>query len=221
MRSKHPDPASKMKCEKCHFSHIFPSKLKVHYNIVHLGIERQDDRNTCKVDSCENFGRKNCKELERHSLFSCKQCEYSTGRNSQIKIHIESVHEGIVYPCEQCPYVTKLKDSFRSHIKSMHTKVFPVCSEENCIYETKSNDLLRKHLESDHEGEVKFKCDYMNCGFVTNDENNVKDHSYFHQGGICEHCQQVYTEGHELKRHLKVITQTESHISAINVNMHL
>ena len=105
MRSKHPDPASKMKCEKCDFSHIFPSKLKVHYNIVHLGIERQDDRNTCKIDSCENFGSKDCKELERHSLFSCKQCEYSTGRNSQIKMHIESVHEGIVYPCEQCPYM--------------------------------------------------------------------------------------------------------------------
>ena len=204
MRSKHQDPDTKIKCEECHFTHIYPSKMKVHYNIVHLGIKRQDDKNTCKVDSCENFGKKTCQELENHSLFSCKQCQYSTTRNCQIKLHNQSVHEGIVYPCEQCPFITKSKDSIRSHVKFMHAKIFLICTEENCTYKTHSNNLLKKHVESEHEGVVRFKCDYMNCDFVTNKRSNVKRHSFVHQSGICEHCQQIFKEGPELKKHLKL-----------------
>ena len=37
-RGKH--PKSKKKCNECSFTAAFPSKIKQHYKIVHLGIKR-------------------------------------------------------------------------------------------------------------------------------------------------------------------------------------
>ena len=160
-RSKHPDPESKIKCEKCDFSHIYPSKMKVHYNIVHLGIKRQDQKNTCKKDSCESFGRNTCQDLETHSLFSCQQCHYLTRRKGEFQSHIQSVHEGIIYQCQHCYFVTKVEDLLKRHTKFEHSKMLFACTEVTCSYETVSNNLLKEHIGSKHGKPHKCdQCDY-------------------------------------------------------------
>ena len=140
-RSKHPDPASKIKCEKCDFSHTFPSKLKVHYDIVHMGIKRQDEKNTCKIHSCEGFGS-TCQELEKHSLFSCQQCDYSTRRKGDFRSHVQSVHEGIIYRCQNCYFVTKFEDILKRHIKFEHSQMLFACKEGKCPYKGHSKNLF-------------------------------------------------------------------------------
>ena len=122
MGSKHAVPRRKLKCEKCDFTHIFPSKLKVHYNIVHLGIKRQDEKNTCKTLSCEHFGKTTCKDLETHSLFSCEHCQFSARRKHVMRDHVENIHEGIIHPCQKCSFVAKTGDALKNHMRThQHT----------------------------------------------------------------------------------------------------
>ena len=154
-RGKH--PKSKIKCLNCDFVHAFPSKIKQHHKIVHLGIKRYkkykwDDRYKCKIHLCQYFGKNTCQDLKQHSLLFCKQCEYSAKTNQELKIHVQGVHEGIAYPCDQCLYVSKRKSDLLMHSKSKHTHIFFGCSEENCSYETYSENVLKKHVESEHEG---------------------------------------------------------------------
>ena len=173
-RGKH--PKSKTKCKMCDFSHAFPSKIKQHHTIVHLGIKRLDYKFRCKVDSCQDFGKNTCEDLEQHSLVFCNQCEHTTRRNEDLKYHVSSVHEGIVYPCEQCSYVSKWNRELKLHVKSKHTTMFFFCEEETCSFETYSRTLLGKHFESEHEGIVKYKCEYMNCGKISGTRSGLRKH---------------------------------------------
>ena len=39
---------------------------------------------------------------------------------SNLRAHIESIHEGVVYPCEKCEYIAKTKPNLNYHHKSKH-----------------------------------------------------------------------------------------------------
>ena len=68
-RGKH--PKTKNNCTQCNFTHAFPTKIKQHYNIVHLGIKRLDYKFRCKIDFYPKFGKDTCPYLEQHSLLFC------------------------------------------------------------------------------------------------------------------------------------------------------
>ena len=53
----------------------------------------------------------------------CTYCDYKVSKNSSLREHIKSVHEGIKYPCDQCEYVAKIKRSLKKHVKNKHSKV--------------------------------------------------------------------------------------------------
>ena len=191
-------------CTKCNFTHVFPSKIKQHYNIVHLGIKRLDYKFRCKTDSCPDFGKDTCPHLEQHSLLFCNQCDYSARRNEELKSHSQSVHEGIVYPCEQCSYVSKRNKDLKIHIMSKHTTIFFSCDEEQCSYETFSRKLLKEHFGSKHEGIVKYKCEYMNCSFLTKRKGSLGEHEHFvHESGRCRRCQLSFKDRSELREHMQ------------------
>ena len=198
-------------------------QVRTHFKTVHLGIKRQDRKNlgikrqerknTCKIDACQSFGLSTCVELDKHSLLLCKQCQFSTIRNEDMRGHIQRFHEGIIYTCEQCGFVTKWKQMLRNHMKSKHTTRSLQCMEENCSFSTYSDKILRNHIEVKHEGRVRYKCENMNCEFGTNHKKNLKDHSFIHTGEKthkCNHCN--YTSYHEgnFKEHVKTHNKGKS-----------
>ena len=52
--------------------------------------------------------------------YPCSQCDFKATRDSNLKIHIESVHEGIKYPCSQCDYKATQQSHLKRHIDSRH-----------------------------------------------------------------------------------------------------
>ena len=217
MGSKHPDPRRKLKCEKCDFTHIFPSKLKVHYNIVHLGIKRQDEKNTCKTLSCEHFGKTTCKDLETHSLFSCEHCQFLARRRHLMRDHVEKVHEGIIHPCQKCPFVAKTGETFRKHMKTQH-HIKIVMKERyqaekpnkcnQCSYVCSRPTDLKSHMIR-HTGEELYKCDQCNNVYPWKESlrYHKKRHSEDLANGVkqfkCIHCDSSYFTSKGVRKHLE------------------
>ena len=201
-RGKH--PKSKKKCDECNFTHAFPSKIKQHYKIVHLGIKRLAYRFRCKVKNCTSYGKNTCDQLDQHKLLFCKQCNHTVTASEELKRHVQSVHEGIVYPCDQCSYVSKRRADLKVHFMSKHNTGLYKCTEEFCSHETYSKFRLERHFESEHEGLVKYKCEFMNCNFVSDKKSDFKVHELSHSGAKCKRCKQTFGNLDGLEEHMKL-----------------
>ena len=44
-----------------------------------------------------------------------------------LKIHVESIHEGLRYPCDKCPYKATTISSLKRHGESIHEGVCYSC----------------------------------------------------------------------------------------------
>ena len=147
-REKH--TVIKQRCSDCEYSHIYPNRVKRHYNQVHMGMKRfigrlDKCRNEscefagttncleleshklhklkCRRESCENVGKTNCLELESHSLFFCNQCQLSFVRSDSLKYHSDKVHDGLLFKCDFCEtYSTAMKKCLDRHILSKHSE---------------------------------------------------------------------------------------------------
>ena len=72
------------------------------------------------VNMGENFGISNEPEMPEPQLkrtrkrnditrnnegkYPCQQCDYEGTKSSNLKRHVEAIHEGVRYPCNQCSY---------------------------------------------------------------------------------------------------------------------
>ena len=192
-REKHSVP--KQKCTDCDYSHIYPNKVKSHYNQVHMGMKRKRrglDR--CRREFCEYAGTTNCLELQSHSRFFCEQCQLSFERSDSLKSHNDNIHEGLVYNCEYCDsYSTARKNDYKRHILAKHVdedskptraksrgKRARLCKEEGCTY-IDLNGELKRHVETKHEGIVRFKCHVMNCSFGSSLQKDSRRHTRTHE----------------------------------------
>ena len=59
-------------------------------------------------------------EHEEGNKLFCDQCEYKTLYSSNLRIHIESVHEKLKYSCMKCDYQTVHKKDLKQHMQSIH-----------------------------------------------------------------------------------------------------
>jgi len=64
-----------------------------------------------------------------------------TIQRSNLRTHIISVHEGMMFPCESCDYLATEKSNLRKHIKSIHEGIRFSC--ESCEYLSTQNFSLK------------------------------------------------------------------------------
>ena len=55
--------------------------------------------------------------------YSCKYCGYKVTSQSSLKQHQESIHEGVNYECDQCDYLATQQSHLKRHKKSVHKLV--------------------------------------------------------------------------------------------------
>ena len=105
------------KCTKCENAYSYPSKLKQHFNQVHLKIRQNRYRVKCRKLFCLDFQTPNCKDLENHNFFFCDECSFSNPNKEMLKRHMQSVHEGVIFKCDQCDYSSPYKHVLMTHLK--------------------------------------------------------------------------------------------------------
>ena len=117
----------KHKCAECDYQHHFANRVRSHFKQVHMGIPRKNEK--CKSTQCLNFGTAVCLWLEDHGLFQCEQCNFTAKRQDQLKIHVDSVHEGILFSFKQSEFSAKSKHTMNTHNQSVHEGIVFQCKQ--------------------------------------------------------------------------------------------
>ena len=153
----------KQKCSECDKSYHYQSKLKQHFNQVHLKIRRiqknYQGHKICRVKNCPDFNTTDCEELDTHSQYFCDQCPFVSQRKDTTDSHIQFAHNGVVFKCDLCTeYTVQTKSALERHMKLKHPgpgqKVeYLVCTEDGCSYKTVAiNSDMKRHIREQHEG---------------------------------------------------------------------
>jgi len=61
------------------------------------------------------------KMFKENRLWHCKVCGVSKPKKSNLQVHIEIYHMGVVHPCKSCDYVTKSRHAHTKHVKMLHS----------------------------------------------------------------------------------------------------
>ena len=99
-------------------------------------------------------------------MLMCKSCDYKNVNRSNLKRHVESVHEGKRHPCSHCDYQATQLGHLKRHIKSSHEGIKYSCS--HCDYQATQNNNLRLHVIRVHNDSLKKKKRFKSI------ENGVK-----------------------------------------------
>ena len=100
----------------------------------------------------------------RNTRLSCNQCHLMFPTKSNLKNHIDLVHEFNLYLCPECPKFFSTSSSLRQHTEN-HPRNATAVRCETCqkIFMNKEN--LGKHKEKNHTGLESVSCDHCMCTF--------------------------------------------------------
>ena len=115
-------------CPECHFMSKEDKSFQYHateshpLSYVFFGENFEQDNLDFEDKKPEILG--NLPKLsteEKIKPFKCDFCEASFSKNSNLKTHVETIHEKIKYVCERCPASYGRKYLLTKHIKNVHS----------------------------------------------------------------------------------------------------
>ena len=157
----------------------------------------------------------------------CNLCKFRTKKKSDLRKHIESIHEGITYACDQCDYLATQQGHLKEHIQAKHEGVMFGCSKCNKQFSFRSG--LNRHYRIVHDegvrvepmtpnnaanrgvgraevvsGDAKFQC--QDCDRVYSGHGALWKHTKSKHEGVkyaCNQCDQQFTQQSNLKIHIQ------------------
>ena len=159
----------------------------------------------------------------------CNLCKFRTKKKSDLRKHIESIHEGITYACDQCDYLATQQGHLKEHIQAKHEGVMFGCSKCNKQFSFRSG--LNRHYRIVHDegvrvepmtpnnaakrgvrrievvsGDEKFQCKY--CERTFSGRSSLWYHTKSKHEGIkyaCNQCDHQAPDQSNLTRHIQSI----------------
>jgi len=77
--------------------------------------------------------------------YSCSQCKYFALTTRNLKIHVDSKHEGVRFPCPECDFAATTAGILKTHVESIHEGVRYPCSK--CEYAATTAGILKNQLK--------------------------------------------------------------------------
>ena len=158
------------------------------------------DTNVTKIYE-NNFGSASNSEINSavnsSFKFSCifMHCDYKATQRSQLKIHIQSVHDGKRYQCEVCNKEYTSKGNLQSHKKSAHK------TKRNSAKYENSRGYYRKYPYTEvlHDGQTFYQCDQCMREFQETDKRLYAQHMN-NCGRSCSFCGKTYKRKSSMQR---------------------
>ena len=72
-------------------------------------------------DTSELVAKISAKMFKENKMWHCKDCGVSKPKKSNLQVHVEIHHMGVVHPCKSCDYVTKSRQAHFRHVKMLHS----------------------------------------------------------------------------------------------------
>ena len=110
-------------------------------------------------------------ETEDASRYFCDSCHYEASKQSHLKTHQQSIHEGIRYSCDTCNYKATTTRTLKRHQESVHYGIRHYCNECNQYFTQQSS--LRSHQRNKHEG---FRYECGQCEYKAGQRGHLKAH---------------------------------------------
>lgn len=182
---------SEVRCDQCEFSSNCKTKLKYHKDSKHGGhlscekcpfrasnlwtmgkhrFSKHDQKLFCYICRYEAESLPDCLDhaLQQHQMqtYSCTECDFITGKKSNLASHLSKEHNREIYKCNTCEFQSKGKVTFNQHMKSHKEKENEKLKLQcpKCDFQTWAKKQLNKHLKSHEEKERDpiecFKCDF-------------------------------------------------------------
>lgn len=176
----YPEKKTLHRCDKCDFSTLWKSYLKVHKK-MHSG-------EVFKCSRC-SYSSPVKSQLLRHerslhkigigtitpanNLYKCTECSYTAARKARLAEHMDVRHNkanSVVHACPGCTFKTIWKKSLKVHM-SVHDNDWLTC--EICTYKTLVEAEYKSHIQS-HLPKDGFKCTM--CSFITESAELYNSH---------------------------------------------
>ena len=133
----------------------------------------------------------------------CPICQGHFSRKTDLKRHIETIHEGKRTQCLQCTASFARKNDLKRHIEAVHEGKQAKCLVCSASFSRKTD--LKRHVETVHEGK-RAHCPQCSASFAR--KTDLKRHiETVHEGkkAQCTICSASFSRQTDLRRHVESV----------------
>ena len=191
------------------------SVKNVNTNVVKIYKENFDSGSNSESNSTGNSNFNKHEDVK----YSCTFCDYIATQRSNLKTHIQSIHDGKKFHCEVCNKEFASKGYLHQHAKSAHNRTtarrrkypyakvmhdgqtFYQCYKCKREFEAKDKTIYQSHMHNC--GHCSF------CGKTYNRKQSWLNCEASHTNSyrlFCSWCGKGFTEHHRMQRHERIHT---------------